>query len=787
MEQKLYDYMDWAEIEAILYSEEDNPHKVLGPHVMDAGVAIQVYDPTAASISIEVEGKQKPYPMEEVELDGQGGYFAALVPGKKIPEYTLLVTHDNGEVETRKDPYAFEPVIDARDMQRFSEGIHYEIYEKLGAHPMTVNGVDGVLFAVWAPNAMRVSVVGDFNSWDGRRHQMRRLEDSGIFELFIPGVIEGDLYKYELKVKGGLLSMKADPYGYVCEKRPNTANLVWDISKFAWNDEKWMEQRKNADWKKEPMMIYEVHLGSWRMPETDEEDAFYNYREIAPMLADYVQEMGYTHIELMPVMEHPLDESWGYQVTGYYAATSRYGTPDDFAFFMDYMHQRGIGVILDWVPAHFPRDTFGLATFDGTCLYEHFDPRQGAHPHWGTLIYNYGRPQVANFLIANALFWVEKYHADGIRMDAVASMLYLDYGKNDGEWVANMYGGNENLEAMALLRRLSEVFHDRKDGALLIAEESTAWPNVTKPPKEEGLGFDLKWNMGWMNDFTDYMRCDPLYRKGRHGEVTFSMIYAYSENFILVLSHDEVVHGKGSMLNKMPGDDESKFANLRAAYGFFMTHPGKKLLFMGQEFAQRREWCEKRSLDWELLDEEEHQQMHKYVRDLIRFYKDYPALYKEDFDSEGFEWVSAMNADDSILTFVRKTGKPGEDLFVVVNFTPVVHEDYLLGVPYAGRYKETFNSDNTIYGGQGYVNPRAKQSKEEECDGRENSIRVTVPPLGISVYQCTPAPKKTKASAGKAGEKKTKASAGKADEKKTRASAGKADGKKEKASGGKTK
>ena len=459
--------------------------------------------------------------------------------------------------------------------------------------------------------------------------------------------------------------------------------------------------------------------------------------------------MGYTHIELMPIMEHPLDESWGYQVTGYYAATSRYGTPDDFAFFMDYMHQRGIGVILDWVPAHFPRDTFGLPTFDGTCLYEHLDPRQGAHPHWGTLIYNYGRPQVANFLIANALFWVEKYHADGIRMDAVASMLYLDYGKNDGEWVANIYGGKENLEAIAMLKKLSLAFHEREDGALLIAEESTAWPDVTKSAKEKGLGFDMKWNMGWMNDFTDYMKCDPLFRKGKHGEITFSIMYAYSENFILVLSHDEVVHGKGSMLNKMPGDDDLKFANLRVAYGFFITHPGKKLLFMGQEFAQRREWCEKRSLDWELLDEEEHQQMHKYMKDLIRFYKDYPALYQEDFDGEGFEWISNQNADDSIVTFVRKSGKPGEDLLIVVNFTPIVHEDYLLGVPYKGKYKETFNSDNTIYGGQGNVNLRAKQSNPEQCDGREQSIRVTIPPLGIAVFQCTKARQEKKEKEGK--------------------------------------
>lgn len=756
MEEKLYDYLDWAQIEALFYSEEDHPHEVLGAHKTKDGILIQAYDPTAKAISVEVEGKKKRYPMEAFELDEMRGYFAVLIPGKTIPNYKLHVTHMEDNIEVRIDPYAFEPQIDARDMQRFSEGIHYEIYDKLGAHPQNVNGVDGVLFAVWAPNAIRVSVVGDFNQWDGRRHPMRRLDDSGIFELFIPGMIEGDLYKYELKTQGNLVFMKSDPYGFACEKRPNTANKVWDISKFEWNDASWMERRKKSDWKTRPMMIYEVHIGSWKMPDAaEEEDVFYNYREIAPMLADYVQEMGYTHIELMPVMEHPLDESWGYQVTGYYAATSRYGTPDDFAFFMNYMHQRGIGVILDWVPAHFPKDTFGLSAFDGTCLYEHLDPRQGMHPHWGTLIYNYGRPQVSNFLIANALFWVDKYHVDGIRMDAVASMLYLDYGKNDGEWVANIYGGNENLEAIAMLQHLSKVFHKQADGALLIAEESTAWPDVTKPADKNGLGFDLKWNMGWMNDFTDYIKCDPLYRKGRHGEITFSMCYAYSENFILVLSHDEVVHGKCSMLYKMPGDDDQKFANLRVSYGFLMTHPGKKLLFMGQEFAQRREWCEKRSLDWELLDETEHQQMQKYVKDLIRFYKDYPALYQEDFDEDGFEWMSALNADDSILTFVRRSGKPGEDLFIVLNFTPVPHENYKVGVPYAGKYKETFNSDNTIYGGQGNVNPRAKQSVDDPWDGREQSISITVPPLGMAVFQCTPAaPKKKTAKKKPAGNKK---------------------------------
>lgn len=731
MEKELYDLMDWAAIEGIVYSEEDNPHRILGPHKTKSGILIQTFVPGAAAVTVKTEEKQ--YPME---LADEAGFFAVLVPEKKIPNYTFLVEYENGVISEWGDPYCFEPVIHAQDMKRFESGIHYTIYEKMGAHIMELNKTKGTLFAVWAPNAIRVSVVGNFNSWDGRKHQMRRLGESGIFELFIPDVLEGEIYKYELKLKGGLVILKTDPYGNYAEKRPATASIVWDIEKHKWKDTAWIEKRKAIDWDKEPMMIYEVHLGSWKLPETEEEDVFYNYRELAPMLAKYVKEMGYTHIELMPIMEHPLDESWGYQVTGYYAPTSRYGTPDDFMYFMDYMHQKGIGVILDWVPAHFPRDTFGLSNFDGTCLYEHLDPRQGSHPHWGTLIYNYGRPQVANFLIANCLYWVEKFHADGIRMDAVASMLYLDYGKKDGEWVANIYGGNENLEAVELFKNLSNIFHKRKDGALLIAEESTAWPKVTQPVKQEGLGFDYKWNMGWMNDFTDYMKCDPLFRKGKHGEITFSIVYAYSEKFILVLSHDEVVHGKCSMLYKMPGTLEQKFANLRVAYGFMMTHPGKKLLFMGQDFAQQKEWNEKEGLDWELLSLESHKQMQTYMKALIRFYKDYPALYTQDFDSAGFEWISCLDADHSIISFMRKSEKE-EDLLVICNFTPVVYEKFLIGVPYAGGFKEIFNSDNKKFGGAGNTNPRLKQSKAEPADGRENSISITVPGLGIAVFTCT--------------------------------------------------
>lgn len=737
MDETLYDLMDWAEIEAIVYSEHDNPHKILGPHKTDDGILIQVFLPTAKEVRIKLTKKNKEYKME---LADEEGFYAVLIPGKRIPDYTIIAIFDNDSEFEYVDPYCFDSVIDAVDITRFGNGIHYNIYDKLGAHVVDSNGVKGVLFAVWAPNAMRVSVVGDFNLWDGRRHMMRRLGDSGIFELFIPGLQEGEIYKYEIKIKGDLVILKADPYAFYSELRPNTASKVYDISKFEWTDEAWLTKRKEMDLTSQPVSIYEVHLGSWRKPEdADEENPFYNYRELAPMLAEYVKEMSYTHIELMPIMEHPYDASWGYQVTGYYAATSRYGTPDDFMYFMNYMHEQNIGVILDWVPAHFPRDSFGLANFDGTCLYEHLDPRQGSHPHWGTLIFNYGRPQVSNFLIANTLFWVEKYHVDGIRMDAVASMLYLDYGKNHGEWVANIYGGHENLEAIELLKHLSSIFKKRRDGAILIAEESTAWPKVTGTVEDGGLGFDYKWNMGWMNDFLNYMKCDPLFRKGRHNELTFSLIYSYSEQFILVLSHDEVVHGKCSMIGKMPGDATSKFANLRVAYGFMMTHPGKKLLFMGQDFAQYSEWNEEKGLDWELVnDYDNHRQMQDYVKALNRFYQDYPALYTMDYDCDGFEWINCMDSKNSIISFLRKTENTGETLLVVCNFTPVVHKNFKVGVPFKGKYKETFNSDREVFGGSGHVNPRLKQSKQVTVDEREHSISITVPPLGIAVFTCTP-------------------------------------------------
>ncbi len=735
MEDVLYDLMDWAGIEAIVYSEEDQPQNILGPHITDRGLLIQAYLPTAKLVKVKLKKNGKEYTMTMEE----NGFYAVLIPNlKKIASYTLLVTYDNDTVMELYDPYSFGQVLTEADLSSFTKGIHYTIYDKLGAHPKDIDGVSGVHFAVWAPNAVRVSVVGDFNAWDGRRHPMQRLKDSGIFELFVPGLTTGELYKYEIKVKGGMVVMKADPYASRAQLRPDTASIVHDLNQFKWSDENWLEIRKRSDYRKSPINIYELHLGSFKKPDAGNGDnrEFYNYRELAPIISDYVKEMGYTHVELMPVMEHPFDGSWGYQVTGYYAPTSRYGTPEDFMYFMDYLHNQGIGVILDWVPAHFPRDSFGLANFDGTCLYEHLDPRQGSHPHWGTLIYNYGRPQVSLFLIANALFWIEKYHVDGIRMDAVASMLYLDYGKNHGEWVANKYGGNENLEAMEMLKHLNSIVKKRKDGSLLIAEESTAWPKVTGALKEDGLGFHMKWNLGWMNDFTGYMKSDPLFRKGRHGELTFSLVYAFSEKFILVLSHDEVVHGKGSMINKMPGTIEHKFANLRVTYGFMMCHPGKKLLFMGQEFAQFNEWDEKKEIDWGLLKEERNASLNLYVKELNRLYKKYPALYAFDFEDKGFEWISCLDADHSIIAFIRKTDKSNDTLLIICNFTPVVYEHFLIGVPFQGKYKEIFNSDYVRFGGQGNVNKRVKQSRHTGADGRKDSLSVVVPPLGISIFTC---------------------------------------------------
>ncbi len=736
MTKKLYKLMNWAEIEGIVYSEEDNPHKLLGITQVTGGTLVQFFYPNAKKATVVT--KSSSIKMEQVDEEG---YFAALLPKVQKPEYHFSVEFQDGSKKEIIDPYQFEPVITKKDTEKFNHGIHYSIYKILGAHPMKINGIAGVHFAVWAPNAMRVSVVGDFNNWDGRIHQMRRLWDSGIFEIFIPAAKEGDNYKFEIKIRGGLTYLKADPYASCSQLRPENASVVANLEGFAWEDEEWLLERKKSDIGKAPMSVYELHLGSFRKPEEEDRD-FYNYRELAPMIIEYVKEMGYTHIELMPVMEHPFDASWGYQVIGYYSPTSRYGSPEDFMYFMNEMHKNNIGVILDWVPAHFPRDTHGLSNFDGTCLYEHEDPRQGFHPHWGTLIFNYGRPEVKNYLIANALYWIREFHADGIRMDAVASMLYLDYGKQDGEWIPNIYGGKENLEAIEFLKHLNSIVHKEKSGALVIAEESTAWPKITGDLEEDGLGFDLKWNMGWMNDFTNYMKYDPFFRGQHHGELTFSMIYAYSENFMLVLSHDEVVHGKASMIGKMPGEIPEKFNNLKAAYGYMMAHPGKKLLFMGQDIGEFDEWNEEREVEWNLLEKDNHQGLNRFVRECNYFYKNHPALYGTDFDSEGFEWINNISANENVIVFLRKSDKEEETLLVVCNFANEERKNYKIGVPYPGKYKEILNSDSKEFGGKDCINSRVLKSEESECDDRENSIQIKMPALSAQIFSYTPFTKK---------------------------------------------
>ena len=636
------------------------------------------------------------------------------------------------------DPYAFEPQISSDDLYLFAEGKHYQIYDKLGAHPMTINGVKGTYFAVWAPHARAVSVVGNFNMWDGRLHLMRTLEVSGVYEIFIPGVEPGAVYKYQILTRKGDLLMKSDPYANCAELRPNNASVVADIEGYHWKDNKWMNARvkeTRQSLRKKPMAIYEMHLGSWKKKDDGTEDGFYNYRELAPMVADYVLKMGYTHVELMGIAEHPFDGSWGYQVTGYYAPTRRYGDPKDFMYFVDYMHEKGIYVILDWVPAHFPKDEHGLGNFDGQPLYEHPDKRRGEHPHWGTYIFNYNKKEVENFLLANGLFWLRKFHVDGLRVDAVASMLYLDYGKDDGEWLPNEDGGNENYDAIHLFHHMNREFEKQAPGTMIIAEESTAWAGVTSPVEFGGLGFLFKWNMGWMNDFLEYMHMDPYFRANNHGRLTFSMQYAYSENFIQVLSHDEVVHGKGSMINKMPGEIDDKFANLRTAYGFMYGHPGKKLLFMGQEFAQFREWSEKRSLDWFLLDEERNKQMQDFVRELNHLYAKYDALYVNDYDTMGFEWMSCENAQMSTVSFVRRGLNAKDQLLFICNFTPVEYDAYRTGVPCRGRYELLLSSDEERFGGTGVRNKKFVEAGKEECEGKTYSLQMKLPPLSVNIYR----------------------------------------------------
>ena len=619
------------------------------------------------------------------------------------------------------------------DRYLFGNGTHYEIYNKLGAHPHTLNGKKGMYFAVWAPHAKAVHLTGDFNGWNETSHPMKPLADSGIYELFVPGMRTGQLYKYAITPQRGRTFLKADPYAFQAEFRPGTASVTADIEGFKWSDSQWLKAREQADLLKEPISIYEVHIGSWKKKDRPEKDGFYTYREAAKELADYVSSMGYTHVELMGIAEHPLDASWGYQVTGYYAPTSRYGTPQDFMYMVNYLHRNKIGVILDWVPAHFPRDAHGLATFDGSCLYEYADPRKGEHPDWGTKIFDYGKNEVKNFLIANALYWLEKYHVDGLRVDAVASMLYLDYGRSGGNWIPNKYGGNQNLEAIEFFRHLNSIVKKRVKNAMIIAEESTAWPGVTHDPADGGLGFSFKWNMGWMHDFLEYMKLDPYFRKYNHNKMTFGLTYASSENFILVLSHDEVVHLKCSMINKMPGIYEDKFANLKVGYTFMMTHPGKKLLFMGQDFGQFHEWDEKVSLDWHLTGEPLHADLQRYYSDLLHVYRKYPALHRLEKDWHGFQWINANDGDRSIFSYIRRDETGKKSLLVICNFTPMERSDYRVGVPKRGNYTLVMDTAHGLYK-RGEHAP-AFRSVKKECDGQPYSFAYPLPPYGAAIFR----------------------------------------------------
>ena len=623
------------------------------------------------------------------------------------------------------------------DQYLFGQGTHYDLYNKLGAHPMEMNGQKGVFFAVWAPNAQKVSVVGDFNRWDREAHLMKRTEPMGIYELFIPDLAEGEIYKYCVTTKQGNEVLKTDPYAFQMEKRPNNASVITDISNFKWGDKKWMEHRSKFDVRKDPMFVYEVHPGSWKKHAiTDEdEDGYYNYRELAVELARYVQDMGYTHVELMGIAEHPFDGSWGYQVTGYFAPTSRHGSAQDFQFFVNYLHEHKIGIILDWVPAHFPRDAFGLAEFDGTCLYEYADPRKGEHPDWGTKVFDYGKTEVKNFLICNAMYWIEKYHIDGLRVDAVASMLYLDYGRRDGEWVPNIYGGNENLEAIEFFKHLNTVVEGRNPGAVMIAEESTAWPKVTDKAEYGGLNFSLKWNMGWMHDFLEYMKLDPYFRKYNHNKMTFAMMYAYAENYMLVLSHDEVVHLKCSMIEKMPGLYDDKFRNLMVGYTFMTGHPGKKLLFMGQDFGQHQEWSEARELDWFLLEKDRNRQLQNFVRALLHIYRKNKCLYEYDCYPEGFEWINANDGDRSIFSFTRHSANGKNNLLFVCNFTPVARPDYRVGTTCRRKHTLILNSDAAEFGGSGKKRPEVYKPVKKPCDDRKYSIAYDLPAYGVAIFK----------------------------------------------------
>jgi 1,4-alpha-glucan branching enzyme len=712
-------------IHRLLAGQHHDPFEVLGCHRAGRRWRIRALLPGSAEAGVLINGER--HLMQRMpETD----FFTFSASGDQAPDYRLCWRRDGGDWQESEDPYRFAPLTGDLDLHLFGEGRHEHLYRVMGAHCCEHQGVTGVRFATWAPNAKRISVVGDFNNWHGLAHPMRVRGQSGVWELFIPGLQAGEKYKFEVCDANGKLQLKADPYGNRFEMRPATAAIICAPSEFAWSDQDWLQRRAAWDWQHSPISVYEFHPGSWRRGADDE---FLNFRDMAEQLADYVARLGFTHVELLPVTEHPLDASWGYQTTGYFAPTQRFGSPDDFRYFVDHLHQRGIGVILDWVPAHFPRDSHALAHFDGTALYEHADPRRGEHTDWGTLIFNYGRNEVKNFLLASANYWLEEFHLDGLRVDAVASMLYLDYSREEGEWEPNQYGGRENLEAIDFLRELNTLTHGRHPGTLTIAEESTAWPQVTRPTWVGGLGFSMKWNMGWMHDTLSYMSQEPIYRKYHHDQLTFGLMYAFSENFLLPFSHDEVVHGKYSMLEKMPGDQWQRFANLRLLYTYMFTYPGAKLLFMGDELGDPREWRHQEQLPWELQDSAPHGGLQRLVGDLNRLYRDEPSLHRNQFTGSSFEWIDCHDATQSVLSYLRRDG---DDFHVVIlNFTPVVRSDYRIGVPRAGVYRELLNSDSRFYGGGDVGNSPGMTSDPRPWMGMHQSLSLTLPPLAAVVLK----------------------------------------------------
>ncbi|MFP5353455.1 MAG: 1,4-alpha-glucan branching protein GlgB [Actinomycetota bacterium] len=708
-------------IERLVAGELRDPHSLLGRHPGKNGTTVRAWRPEAEHINVLSRGEV----MTKLEKIHPAGLFEGVSEGS-LDDYQLEVGYPGGQTFTIRDPYAFLPTLGELDLHLVGEGTHTRLWEKLGAHCQTIDGVDGVSFAVWAPNARSVRVIGDFNSWDGRLHPMRTLGSSGIWELFIPDVGDGCLYKFEVLTAQGHLIEKTDPYAQASEGAPTNACIV-HTPRHSFKDKKWMKQRSSTDVHKAPMSVYEVHLGSWRR---DAEGNLLGYRELGPLLADYCTEMGFTHIELMPIAEHPFTGSWGYQVSNYFAPTARYGSPDDFRFFVDTLHQAGIGVIVDWVPAHFPKDEWALARFDGTALYEHVDPKKGEHPDWGTLVFNYGRNEVKNFLISNALYWIEEFHVDGLRVDAVASMLYLDYSRKEGEWIPNQFGGRENLEAIEFFKHLNTVIHGEHPGVLMIAEESTAYPGVSRPVHLGGLGFGFKWNMGWMHDSLSYFSKEPIYRRYHHNQLTFSLMYAWSENFVLPISHDEVVHGKGSLLGKMPGDQWQRFANLRCMLSYMWAHPGKKLLFMGSEFGQEREWNHDQSLDWHLLDDPMHAGTKKLMADLNRIYRKNPALWEQDHSPEGFRWIDANDADNNVISFYRTDAAAKHHLVCISNLSPVPRTGFRVGLPKKARYAEVINTDAEHYGGTNVGNMGVVEAEATPWHGLDHSALITLPPLG---------------------------------------------------------